>query len=98
VDIYGHCGTSIMAEAMPGEVEPIIVPAPEDGDFDSYDRGHMHQTDLDAKQHASHEQSDHHGKSPEIAMLMAESMAELYGAGITHGDVAPKQWLKAADN
>jgi hypothetical protein len=76
VDIYGHCGTSITAEAMPGEVEPIIVPAPEDGDFDSYDRGHLHQTDLDAKQHASHEQSDHHGKSPEIAMLMAESMAE----------------------
>jgi serine/threonine protein kinase len=96
VDIYGHCGTSLMAEAMPGEISDIIVPAPED---ESDDWGHMHQTDLDALQ-----ETDVHPMNNlttteklDLALLMAESLAELHGAGIVHGDVAPKQWLKAAD-
>jgi serine/threonine protein kinase len=99
VDIYGHCGTSIMAEAMPGEIIDTIVPAAENDTIDSYDWGHMHQTDLDALQ-----ETDVHPMNSltaeeklDLALLMAESLAELHGSGITHGDVDPKQWLKAAD-
>jgi serine/threonine protein kinase len=97
VDIYGHCGTSIMAEAMPGEISDTIVP--ENGAIESYDWGHMHQTDLDVLQ-----ETDVHPMNSltameklDLALLMAESLAELHGAGIVHGDVDPKQWLKAAD-
>jgi hypothetical protein len=99
VDIYGHCGTSIMAEAMPGEIKPTIVPAtivpaPEDGDIESYDLGHMHalqETDVHPMNNlTANEKLD-------LALLMAESLAVLHGAGIAHGDVDPKQWLKAAD-
>jgi hypothetical protein len=98
VDIYGHCGASIMAEAMPGEIDTTIVPVPEDGD-DDYDIGHMHQSDLDALQKTDvHPMNNLTVKEKlDLALLMAESLAELHGAGIVHGDVDPKQWLKAAD-
>jgi hypothetical protein len=99
VDIYGHCGTSIMAEAMPGEISATIVVAPENGAIESYDLGHMHQTDLDALQETDvHPMNSLTAKEKlDLALLMAESLAELHGAGIVHGDVEPKQWLKAAD-
>jgi serine/threonine protein kinase len=99
VDIYGHCGASIMAEAMPGEISATIVPAPENGDIESYDLGHMHQTDLDALQETDvHPMNSLTVKEKlDLALIMAESLAELHGAGIVHGDVDPKQWLKAAD-
>jgi hypothetical protein len=101
VDIYGHCGTSILAEAMPGEITLSIVPAV-DNDIDDYDRGHIKQSELDQLQ-----QDDVHPmnnltmqEKVDHALLMAESLAELHGFKgglIIHGDVHPDQWLKAAD-
>lgn len=101
VDIYGHCGTSIMAEAMPGEITTSIVPAP-GGDIDDYDRGHIHQSELDVWQSTDVQPMNNLTVKEKIdlALLMAESMAELHGfkgGVIVHGDVHPDQWLKAAD-
>lgn len=99
VDIYGHCGTSIIAEAMPGEVTMSIVPA---DDIDDYDRGHIKQEELDEMQ-----EDDVHPmnnltikEKVDLALLMAESLAELHGFNggmIIHGDLHPDQWLKTAD-
>lgn len=98
VDIYGHCATSIIAEAMPGEITTAIVP----GDVDDYDRGHVKQSDLDALQ-----QDDVYPlnnltvtEKLDYAVLMAEAVAELHGyegGVIVHGDLHPDQYLKAAD-
>jgi serine/threonine protein kinase len=59
----------------------------------------MHQTDLDKLQETDvHPMNSLTAKEKlDLALLMAESLAELHGAGIVHGDVDPKQWLKAAD-
>jgi hypothetical protein len=99
VDIYGHCGTSIIAEAMPGEVTMSIVPGV---DVDDYDRGHIQQSELDEMQETDvHPMNNLTIKEKvDLALLMAESLAELHnfkGGLIIHGDVHPDQWLKSTD-
>jgi hypothetical protein len=99
VDIYGHCGTSIISEAMPGEVTMSIVPGV---DVDDYDRGHIKQAELDEMQETDvHPMNNLTIKEKvDLALLMAESLAEIInfkGGMIIHGDVHPDQWLKSAD-
>jgi hypothetical protein len=103
VDIYGHCGTSIIAEAMPGEITLSIVPAEKDN-IDDYDRGHMEQSELDILQKIDNDVHPMNNltlqQKVDLALLMAESLAELHGFKgglIIHGDVHPDQWLKTAD-
>lgn len=89
VDIYGHCGTSILAETMPGEVTTDIVPLP----------GYIDQSDLDKKPTLCQNNLTIQEKL-EIAIVMAESMAEIHGfvGGVmVHGDIHPDQYLRSKD-
>jgi hypothetical protein len=93
VDIYGHCGLTMVAEHMVEEVTPRMTPFPERHNIN------RHQV--------KKEQAD--GVHPynnltlteklDLAILMAESLADIHGfAGgvIAHGDTHPVQWLKNA--
>jgi serine/threonine protein kinase len=96
VDIYGHCGVSIVAEIMEFELTKEIVPGSEI-DYSAY--GYMNQSALDKLQTKDvHPMND---LTPEqklqYAVVMAESIADIHGyvgGVIVHGDIHPVQWLK----
>jgi hypothetical protein len=98
VDIYGLCGTSLAAEYMQ-DMTLELVP----GKFIfAGDRGRMKQTDLDELQERTGGDvqplnNQTIGEKLELALIMAESMADLHGfagGAIVHGDVHPDQWLR----
>ena len=81
VNIYGHCATSISAEIMPQEVTTKIVPLP----------GYITQTELDQRPTLCQNNLTLDEKL-EIAIVMAESMAEMHGfvgGPMVHGDIHP---------
>lgn len=90
VDIYGHCGTAVWVEAIPYEVEEVIVPG----------NGHMKKEDLKDETDVN-PQNDYTGTEKlEMALVMAESLADLHGfeeGVIVHDDVQLCQWLRNAD-
>ncbi|GKY90844.1 hypothetical protein MPSEU_000057200 [Mayamaea pseudoterrestris] len=89
VDIYGHCATSIAAQIMPEEVTTTIVPLP----------GYMSQKQLDEQPTLCQNKLTLDEKL-EIALTMAESMAEMHGfvGGVmVHGDIHPDQYLRDAN-
>lgn len=100
VDIYGFCGTSVMAEHMSQEVSQDIVPGYQWG-VNEY-AGYMAQQELDKLQ-----VNDVHpmnnltlDEKLNLAIVMAESIADIHGyvgGVIVHGDIHPVQWL-ANDN
>jgi hypothetical protein len=69
IDIFGHCGTAVWVEALPYEVEEVIVPG----------EGYIEQEELhDAE--ALNPQNDYTAKEKlEMALVMAESLADLHG-------------------
>ena len=88
IDIYGHCATSTMVEAMRRELEEYVVPGDgmaEQKDLDEYDDVHpMNNYNIEEKL--------------DIALQMAESLADLHGykgGVIVHDDVQLCQWLEA---
>ena len=86
VNIYGHCATSITAEIMPQEVTTTIVPLP----------GYITQTELDQRPKLCQNNLTLDEKL-EIAIVMAESMAEMHGfvGGVmVHGDIHPGKDLR----
>lgn len=88
VDIYGHCGATVWVEAMPNEVEEIIVKG----------EGMAKQKDLPSEltplnPYTVEEKLD-------MALYMAESLADLHGFAdgvIVHDDVQLCQWLRTKD-
>jgi len=98
VDIYGYCGTSLQAEALT-EFKSTLVP--ERGQ-DDYDYGRIEQRDLDKLQRKDVYPLNNLTLAEKLdyALQMSLAVAELHGfpAGlILHGDLHPKQYLKAAD-
>jgi len=89
VDIYGHCAYSVWVEAIPHEVEEVIVKG----------EGMAKQEDLykdgfeSLNDYTVEEKLD-------MAIDMAESLADLHGfkdGVIVHDDVQLCQWLKTED-
>lgn len=81
VNIYGHCATSVIAEVMPEELTTKIVPLP----------GYIKQTDLNNRPTLCQNNLTLEEKL-EIAVVMAESMAEMHGFSggvMVHGDIHP---------
>ena len=90
MDAYGHCGFSIMAEAVQNELEELIVP----------NSGYADKEDLDDSQDVDPFNDFSPPEKLDIALAMAESIADLHGFEdgiIVHGDVQLCQWLKKRD-
>jgi len=90
VDIYDHCGTTIVAEAVHHEIEEKMVPGdgvpPKEGLNDANDVKPRNKFNVTQKL--------------TIALEMAESLADLHGfkdGVIVHDDVQPCQWLRTSD-
>jgi hypothetical protein len=91
VDIYGHCGGSVAAEAISYEVERYVVPG----------SGYVN-PGLGADQPADlSPQSDFTPSEKfRMALAMAESIAALHGyhdGVIVHDDIQLRQWLQTKD-
>lgn len=81
----GHCGASLLVEAVPFEVEEYVVPG----------TGY-HESGLINEPRNSFEPRE----KLQMALEMAESLAELHGymGGVmVHGDVQLSQWLRTRD-
>jgi hypothetical protein len=91
VTAYGHCGTSVLTEALPYEVERYVVPG----------------TGYKNKQPLLYDESNVNSQNKltaherlVTALEMAESIAVLHGFAdgvIVHDDIQLQQWLRAAD-
>jgi serine/threonine protein kinase len=87
IDIYGHCGASVMVESMPREVEEYIVPG----------GGWIAQEDLHDSKDVDLQNQFEVSEKLQLALEMAESIAELHGfkdGVIVHDDVQLCQWLR----
>jgi hypothetical protein len=91
VTAFGHCGTSVITEAVPHEVERYVVPG----------TGYQKQIDVhDDGNNAQPKNSLTAKEKLETALEMAESIAVLHGFGdgaIVHDDIQLQQWLRARD-
>jgi len=88
VDIFGHCGGTVMVEAMPYEVEEIIIKG----------EGMAKPEDLPKELTSFNDYTVE--EKLDIALFMAESLADLHGfrdGVIVHDDVQLCQWLRTKD-
>ncbi|KAL3945531.1 MAG: hypothetical protein SGBAC_000355 [Bacillariaceae sp.] len=69
VDMYGHCGTAVQVEAIPYEIEEVIIPG--DGFIKA---GDLHD-EIDVKPQNEFTATE----KLEMALEMAESLADLHG-------------------
>ena len=69
IDIYGHCGTSVQVEALPYEIEEVIVPGT---GYIKHDRLHDADEVKPRNDYTAEEKL-------ELALAMAESLADLHG-------------------
>ena len=89
VDIYGYCSTTILSEAMGGEVWTDMV----DGS------GYVSQSELD-QQPFGPKNNFTAVEKLKMALDMTEALAYMrgYAEGVLlHGDTHPEQWLRARD-
>eukprot|EP00934_Nitzschia_sp_Nitz4_P000348 Nitzschia sp. Nitz4//scaffold42_size132992//14458//16405//NITZ4_003380-RA/size132992-processed-gene-0.26-mRNA-1//-1//CDS//3329551661//348//frame0 len=87
IDEWGHCGTTVWVEAMPFELEPLIIPG----------EGLMKKEDLHDEMDVRPQNKFSVEEKLEIAIAMAESLADLHGFEdglIIHDDVQLCQWLR----
>jgi len=90
VDMYGHCGASLMVQRIEHEIQEQIVPD-----------GYMTEEELDDKYEVQPQNSYSIKEKLYFALSMAESLATLHGfedGVITHADVQLCQWLRTYDN
>jgi len=90
VDIYGHCGTAVWVEAIPNEVEEVII----------HGEGMAKQEDLHDELELKPLNDYTVEEKLEMALAMAESLADLHGfrdGVIVHDDVQLCQWLRTKD-
>lgn len=86
ISLYAYCGTSIITEAIPHEVEEYIVP------------GSGYRRVQDAYRRSENDYTPE--EKLDLAQQMAESIAVLHGyegGVIVHGDIQLQQWLRTAD-
>ena len=86
VDIYGHCGTSILSECMAAEISNQIIP----------NSGHGDESALNALPQVPCNNNFTLQEKIDIALTMAESIADMHGyeGGVmVNGDIHPVQWL-----
>jgi hypothetical protein len=94
VDIYAYCGLTIFAEYMAHEVWSDIIP----DDIDVQERhGRISQEDLDELQHDDVYVFNNltNMEKLNMALVMAESVADIQEFGIIHGDLHPVQYLRS---
>jgi serine/threonine protein kinase len=92
LDIYGHCGTSVLLEAMAGDIHTRIIPT----------KGLIEQKQLDRMQKEdAHPMNKFTAQEKfKIALEMAESLADIHGfegGQVIHCDTHIEQWLLAHD-
>lgn len=90
VDMYGHCGASLMVQRIEHEIQEDIVPD-----------GYIKQEELDDKYEVQPQNSYSTKEKLYFALAMAESLATLHGfqdGVIVHDDVQLCQWLRTHDN
>jgi serine/threonine protein kinase len=90
IDMYGHCGTSVLLEAMAGEIDTQIIPG----------SGYASEKELAALDDVYPANNFTALEKLQIALEMAESLADIHGykgGEIVHEDVYPEQWLIARD-
>ena len=87
MNTYGHCGFTVTAETIQGELEEKIVPG----------EGVAKQADLDKEDDLKPKNDFTVEEKLEIALTMAESIADLHGFKdglIIHDDIQICQWLR----
>mmetsp|Transcript_2119 Transcript_2119/g.3365 ORF Transcript_2119/g.3365 Transcript_2119/m.3365 type:complete len:571 (-) Transcript_2119:209-1921(-) len=85
INMYGHCETSVSVEPMVKELEEFVVP-----------HGFIDQKDLNDKDDVDPQNKFTATEKLNIALAMAESLADLHGfkdGMIIHDDVQLCQWL-----
>jgi len=90
VDMYAHCGTSIITERFAEEIQELIVPG----------HGWMKQSELNDNDDVKPQNNYTAKEKLTIALEMAESIADLHGFKdglIVHDDIQPCQWLRTKD-
>jgi len=90
VDIYGHCGSAVWVEAIPHEVEEVII----HGDGMANPEDLHYESELNSLNNYTVEEK------LDMALTMAESLADLHGfhgGVIVHDDVQLCQWLRTED-
>ena len=90
VTSYGHCGTSIFAENMPGEVSPEMIGG----------EGYISQAELNQDLDVRPRNNLTVEQKLDMALTQAEAIAYISGfedGVIIHGDIHPVQYLRAVD-
>lgn len=90
LDIYGHCGITVLVEAMVSDLVEDIVPG----------TGIASQKELDALDRVLPRNNFTAFEKLQIALDMALSLADLHGfegGPISHADTHIEQWLRASD-
>jgi len=84
ISTFGHCGASVIVEAVPYEVEEYVVPG-------------TGFADQEREVAFSHNDFAPRVKL-RMALEMAESLAVLHGNGVVHNDVQLSQWLRTRND
>lgn len=92
LDIYGHCGTSVILEAMVGDIHTRIIPT----------GGMIKRKVLEKMQKENvHPMNKFTAEEKfKMALEMAESLADIHGfegGQVIHDDTNIRQWLLARD-
>jgi serine/threonine protein kinase len=90
LDMYSHCGTSVLLEAMAGDIDSKIIPG----------SGYASKKKLAALDDVYPANNFTALEKLQISLAMAESLADIHGykgGEIVHEDVYPEQWLIARD-
>ena len=91
MNMYGLCGSSIMVQALPYNVEEYVIP----GD------GYAKQKDLNDKEDVKPRNIFTPTEKLEMALEMAESIADLHGykgGVIVHDDIQLVQWMRTSQD
>jgi serine/threonine protein kinase len=86
IDLYGHCGTSVLVEAIPFEVEDYVIPG----------TGYLKQGEVRDEPPNPFSPLE----KLEMAVEMAESIAVLHGfkdGVIVHNDIQLRQWMRTRE-
>lgn len=95
VDVYGHCGTAVWVEAIPYEVEEVIIHG--DGFVDPQEKDQLTEVSPEGQTLPKPLNEFTVPEKLEMALEMAMSLAEMHGfkgGVIVHDDVQLCQWLR----
>ena len=87
IDIYAHCGTSVIVESMEGEIDEIVTPK---------NGGYAKQEDLNDTDDVNPQNNLTAVEKLDFSIQIARSLADLHGyegGVIVHDDVQLTQWL-----